>query len=414
MDLILRNIGQLVTVAAGGRRCKAGPAMAELGILEQAALQIRGDRIAWCGKDRDLPSQGWSHAEEIDARGMVATPGFVDAHTHLVFGGSRDGEFAMRIGGCTYQQIAEQGGGILHTVRSTRACSAEELFQKARRYLEGMRRLGTTTAEVKSGYGLEWDTERKMLEVVRRLSREQPVELVATFLGAHAFPPEYRLRPEEFVQQICEEMLPLVAGLGLAAFCDVFCEHGYFSVDQGREILRHARSLGLAGKVHADELSASGGSRLAAETGAVSADHLEHILPEDRLALRDAGTVAVLLPGVDFFLGHRYADARALIEAGVPVALATDFNPGSCMSYSMPLMMTLACTQMRMTPEEVLTASTLNAAAALGLSDRIGSLEPGKQADILLLDIPHYRFLPYHFGENHVARVIKKGVRQEP
>jgi imidazolonepropionase len=295
-------------------------------------------------------------------------------------------------------------------MQSTRAATKKELKKTARHRLEQMLRHGTTTVEIKSGYGLDPENETKMLECINELAKEQLTTIVATFLGAHSFPPEYQEKKDEYIELVCENMIPYIQRKGLAKFCDVFCEKRYFTVEQSRKILATARSLGFDLKVHADELAASGGSLLAAEMNAVSADHLEHCTKEAMKALADSNVIGVLLPGVSFFLNHQYAPARALLVAGVPVAIASDFNPGSCMSYSIPLMMTIACTQMKLTPEEAITATTLNAAAALKLSNYIGSIEVGKNADIVLFDIPNYRFLPYHFGENHVARVIKNGV----
>ena len=346
----------------------------------------------------------------LDCMDRVVLPGFVDAHTHLLFAGNREDEFTMRTEGATYRQIAADGGGILKTVRAVRETSKKELKKQARRHLSGMMKSGTTTAEIKSGYGLDSHSELKMLEAINELNTEEVMRIVPTFLGAHAVPPEYKDRKEEYVREIVNRMIPYIGSKKLATFCDVFCERSYFDPDESRTILTQGKQFGMFPKVHADQLSPLGGAELAAEVGAVSADHLEHVSEAGIVALAKAGTVAVLLPGVSFFLNHVYAPARALIDAGVPVAIASDFNPGSCMSYSMPLMMTIACTHMHMTPEEAITASTLNAAAALNLSHEIGSIEVGKKADFLLLDIPSYRYLPYHFGENHVDKVVKDGV----
>ena len=326
-----------------------------------------------------------------------------------MFAGSRENEFAMRSEGRTYEEIAQAGGGILGTVQATRAASKKELKKSGARLLDAMLRHGTTTVEVKSGYGLTADDEIKMLEAIQELGREQLIEVVPTFLAAHAVPPEYRSDPDAYVALIVNRMLPYVAKRKLAEYCDVFCERGYFSVDQSRTILAAARTLGLKLKVHADELAAIGASALAAELRATSADHLEHVDDAGIAALRASGTIAVLLPGVSFFLNHAPAPARKLIDAGVAVAIASDVNPGSCMSFSMPLMMTIACTQMRMTPEEALTAVTLNAAAAVDRSHDLGSIEVGKRADLILYDVPSYRTIAYFYGTNHVARVVKNG-----
>ncbi len=410
MNLALINIKQLVTVSANGKRVKTGAAMKELGIIENAAVIVEHDKISWIGRMEDLSMGSLKEAEVLDCIDRVVMPGFVDAHTHLVFAGSREHEFAMRSAGSTYQEIAAKGGGILSTVAQVREATKKDLKKNARRWLNAILKHGTTTVEIKSGYGLDMSNEIKMLEAINELNDEEVMTVVPTFLGAHAYPAEFKERKEEFVREISDRMVPYIGSKKLAAFCDVFCENGYFNVPECKLILTHAKHFGMVPKVHAEELSASGGAELAALLGAVSADHLEHVSEKGIEALAHAGVVGVLLPGVSFFLNHQYAPARALIEAGVPVAIASDFNPGSCMSYSMPLMMTIACTHMRMSPEEAITASTLNAAAAVNLSNEIGSIEIGKKADMILLDIPNYQFLPYHFGENHVDKVVKNGV----
>jgi len=339
----------------------------------------------------------------------VVLPGFVDSHTHLMFAGSREREFALRAAGATYQQIAEAGGGILSTVRHTREASKRDLKRSAAHRLAGLLRHGTTTVEIKSGYGLTPADEIKMLEGINELRDEEVIGVVPTFIGAHAVPSEYRGDPASYVRVVVEEMIPYVGRKGLAAFCDVFCEPGYFDLPASERILRAGRDAGMKLKVHADELRPSGGAELAARLGAVSADHLERVSEAGIAALCGSRTVAALLPGVSFFLGHGYAPARRLIDAGATVAIASDFNPGSCMSFSMPLMMTIACTQMQMTPEEAITAATLNGAAALGIGDRVGSIEPGKAADLIVADVPDYRFLAYHFGTNHIRMTVKNG-----
>jgi len=337
-------------------------------------------------------------------------PGFVDAHTHLVFAGTREDEFSLRSAGATYSDIASKGGGILNTVRQVRAASKKDLKKQARVYLTAMLRHGTTTVEIKSGYGLTTNDEIKMLEVINELKKEEVIDIVATFLGAHAYPPEFLDHKAEYVAEIIDKMLPYVTSHHLAEFCDVFCDRGFFEPDDADKILSAGKQLGLQPKIHAEELGPSGGSSVAASLGAASADHLEHIMPEGIKALANAGVVGVLLPGVSFFLNHGYAPARTLIDGGVPVAIASDFNPGSCMSYDMPAMMTIACTHMKMSPEEAITASTLNAAAAINRSRDIGSIEVGKKADFVILNLPNYKFLAYHFGEHQVDKVIKNGV----
>ncbi|MFH2004189.1 MAG: imidazolonepropionase [Bacteroidota bacterium] len=419
MNLILTNIKQLVTISSkfntpNRERTRIGAAMRNLGIIEDAALIIQDGYISWYGKMIEMQIADIDkNIDEFDCSGKVVMPGFVDSHTHLVFGGSREEEFSMRSAGATYQEIAEKGGGILNSVRNTRKASKKDLKKPARKYLNAMLRQGTTTVEIKSGYGLDMDTEIKMLEAIKELQEEEIIRIVPTFIGAHAIPPEYKNQPDEYVKLVCERMIPYIGQRKLADFCDVFCEKGYFTVEDSEKILNKGKEFGLLPKIHADELNPFGGAELAGRIGALSADHLEHISDEGIEALKQAGVVAVLLPGVSFFLNHQYAPARKIIDNGVPVAIASDFNPGSCMSYSMQLMMTIACTHMRMSPEEVITASTINAAAALNLSDEIGSIDVGKRGDVIILDIPNYKFLPYHFGENHVYRVVKNGVLLE-
>jgi imidazolonepropionase len=409
MNLLIHHIKELVTVRTEGAPTLTGARMRDIGILHNASVIVRDGLIHWVGPSQDLPAADADDLPLIDASSRVALPGFVDAHTHLVFAGHRDEEFSMRAAGLSYQEIAQRGGGILNTVEPTRRATKKELKKSAARVLDNLMRHGTTTVEIKSGYGLDPESETKMMEVITDLSAEHLITIVRTFLGAHAVPPEHRSNPEAYVALVIERMLPYVVRRNLADFCDVFCERGYFTVDQSRRILSAAQSLGLKLKIHADELAPSGGSELAAELGTVSADHLEHISETGIARLRQSGVVAVVLPGVSFFLNHGYAPARTLIDEGVPLAIASDFNPGSCMSFSMPMMMTIACTHMRMSPEESIAATTINAAAAVGLSDRIGSIEPGKEADIVLYDIPNYRHLAYHFGMNHAATIIKRG-----
>lgn len=384
--------------------------MSELGIIENAAVLIEDDRITWVGRMEDLSMGDIKEADVIDCMNKTVMPGFVDSHTHLVFAGSREDEFAQRSSGATYHEITASGGGILNTVSQTRVASKKELKKRATKWLNAMLRHGTTTVEIKSGYGLTKDSEIKMLEVINELSTEEVMAIVPTFLGAHAVPPEFHNRKDEYVELIIKEMLLYVAHRHLAEFCDVFCERGYFELADTEKILNKARELKFHLKLHAEELSPLGGAELAGKLGAISADHLEHVSDDGIKALSSSGVVATLLPGVSFFLNHQYAPARKMMDAGVSVALASDFNPGSCMSYSMPMMMTIACTHMKMSPEESITASTLNGAAALNRSHEVGSIEVGKKADVVVLDIPNYKFLPYHFGENHVYRTIKNGV----
>lgn len=383
--------------------------MRDLGIIEHAAVLCLEGRVAWTGRMSDPLPPIPDGISEIDVDGKTVLPGFVDSHTHMMFAGSRVNEFAMRTRGATYQQIAEQGGGIVSTISHVRSATRKDLKRSTARYMTDMMKHGTTTVEIKSGYGLDMDSEIKMLEAINELKKEEMMTVVPTFIGAHAFPPEYKQNKSEYVRLIIDKMIPYVGTKKLAEFCDVFCEKGYFELEDSEHILSAARAHGMGIKVHADELTSLGGSQLAARMKAISADHLEHVTDEGITALQQAGVVATLLPGVSFFLSHGYAPARKLIDAGAAVAIASDFNPGSCMSFSMPMMMTIACTQMRMTPEEALTASTLNAAAALNMSFTHGSIEVGKQADLLIANVPDYRYLAYHFGTNHISTVIKNG-----
>lgn len=413
MNIFIKNISQLVTVASHGRTTKTGSAMRDLGVLTDAGVVCQDGKIVWVGVmkefDRNIPAD----MAELDGTGLVGLPGFVDSHTHMMFAGSREEEFALRTQGATYQQIAESGGGILSTINHVRAASKKELKRSTRKHMNEMMKSGTTTVEIKSGYGLDMDSEIKMLEAINELRTEEIMTVVPTFIGAHAVPPEYAGRTQVYVEFLLGTLIPYVGRKRLASFCDVFCERGYFGLEDSERILLEGKRWGMGPKIHAEELTALGGAELAASVGAVSADHLEHVTERGVQALAGAGVVATVLPGVSFFLNHGYAPARTLIDGGVPVAIASDFNPGSCMSFSMPLMMTIACTQMRMTPEEALTASTLNAAAALNLSSSLGSIEVGKLADIILAEIPDYRFLAYHFGTNHVRSVIKNGTLLE-
>ena len=410
MQLLISNIKQLVTVDSGGRPIKSGRSMRDIGVLENASVLVENGIISWIGNASDFTNTLEPDAEVLDGSPYVALPGFVDSHTHALFGGSRENEFALRSEGKTYQEIVSQGGGILSTVNATRSATKKELKKSASWRLDAMMKHGTTTVEIKSGYGLSEDSEIKMLEAITELADEHYATIRTTFLGAHAFPPEFRDHHTDYIDLLCDRLLPYISKRKLAQFCDVFCEVGYFSLDESRRILTKAQSYGLALKLHSDEFNSIGGTQLAAALQAVSVDHLEHISDDAIGHLKQGKTVAVLLPGVSFFLKNPYAPARKLIDAGIPVAIASDFNPGSCMSFSMPLMMTIACTQMSMTPEEAITATTLNGAAALGLSDQVGSIEVGKRADIILYEIPNYRYLAYHFGVNLVAKVIKNGI----
>ena len=407
-DFLAENAAQLVTITPSP---PATEPEERLGVIRNGTLAAKGGRIVWVGPAAETSKQVslLPGGKEMDASGKVVLPGFIDSHTHLIFAGTREKEFELRLQGASYQEIAAKGGGIKSTVEKTRKASKEELVQIGKKNLDSMLSLGTTTVEAKTGYGLSTKDEIKMLEALRDLGREHPVEVVPTFLGAHEIPPEYAGRTEDYVQQVIEEMIPAAAEKKLASFCDVFCETGVFSLEQSRRILEAGKRHGMIPKLHADELTPLGGAELAAEIGAVSADHLLFISDKGMEAMAQKGVVATLLPGTAFFLFlGRYAPARQMISKGVTVALASDFNPGSCMTESLPMITTIACTQMRMTPAEAILGITLNAAKALRKEKEIGSLEPGKQADLVVLDIPDYRHLSYHFGVNHVWKVVKK------
>lgn len=406
--LVISHARQLVSSAAGASGARRGKAMGELRIISDAALVIEDERIAWLGKTADLPVS-YAQAEVIDATGKTVLPGFVDSHTHLIFAGNRADEFEQRLEGKTYQEIDAAGGGINATVVRVRQASREELKSLARARLRECLALGVTTLEVKSGYGLTAADEIKCLEAIAELHAEGPWELVPTFLGAHVVPREFRQDRVSYIRLVTEVMLPEVARTRLAEFCDVFCETGIFSIEESEQILRRAQELGLGARVHADELTPLGGAELAARVGAASADHLLCVTQAGVEALAGSSTVATLLPGTAFFLGMHYAPARRLIDGGAAVALASDCNPGTCPSGNLVLAGAMACTQMKMRPAEVLTAITHNAAAALARADRIGALAVGKQADVVICDVPDYRDLFYRFGENHVWRVLKRG-----
>ena len=408
MTTLFHHAAQLVGVATPDVYRKSGAAMREPGVVKDGAVVVEGDRIAWVGPTRDLPPTP-PDAQVVDCTDKVVLPAFVDSHTHLLFAGSREDEFEQRLQGRTYQQIAAAGGGILSTMRRVRQASRQELKALARPRMARLLQFGVGTVEVKSGYGLSLADELKCLEAIADLNAEGPLELVPTFLGAHVVPPEFRSDRAGYVRLLCEEMLPEVARLHLADFCDVFCETGVFDLSESEQILTRAQALGFRLKLHADELTPLGGAELAARLGAASADHLLCVSDAGVEALAAAGVVATLLPGTAFFLGVHFAPARRLIDRGAAVALATDCNPGTCPTENLPLVGAMACTRMGMLPGEVVTALTLNGAAALGRGDRIGSLAAGKQADLVVCSVPDYRRLFYHFGVNHVWRVYKRG-----
>ena len=412
--LAIVNIGQLVTLA-GPARPRFGKELRELGLIENAALLVEDGRIISAGPYSQLRSHIPAGVTIIDAGGCCVTPGFVDAHTHLVFAGNRAAEFEQRIAGATYQEIAAAGGGILRTVRLTRAASKEELFKVARRRRDWMLRSGTTTIEAKSGYGLERDTELRMLRVLARLNTEGPARIISTLLAAHIVPPEFEGRREEYVRWIVEELIPEVVTAKLATYCDVFCDDHAFTIDEARSVLTAARRHGLHLRVHAEQFRPGTGAALAAELGAETADHLEAVTAETLDLLRKASVQPVLLPGSVFALGRdQYPPARKMIELGLGIVLATDFNPGSSPVASMPFIMSLACLQMRLSPAEALTAATLNAACSLGLGDRVGSLEAGKDADFLIHEFGDYRELAYFIAAPFRPRVFVAGKEVKP
>lgn len=423
-DLLIVNASQLLTCASP-HGPKRGVALADPGLIEDGALACLEGQIVAVGRTTDLLAmlEDPDAAHIIDAAGKVVLPGFVDPHTHLLWAGDRVGEFEQRIAGASYMQIMQAGGGIMSTVRATRAASLDELIAQTLPRLDSLLTHGTTTAEVKTGYGLDLATELKMLDAIRLLDEEHPMDLIPTFMGAHAVPAEYQGRTDAFVDLVVSEMLPAIADLrytvetpdgvytvAAADFCDVFCEAGVFDLAQTRRILEAARELGLGLKLHADEFEPIGGATLAVELGAVSADHLVRTTDEQLAALAASDVIAVSLPGTPFGLGHHdYTRARRLIELGGALALASDLNPGTCWCESMQFIVALACRMLKLTPAEAINAATINAAHALNLGRYVGSLEVGKQADVLVLDVPDYRHLGYRFGTNLVETVVKRG-----
>jgi imidazolonepropionase len=406
--LLVRGARELLTLrgAAGPRR---GPELSDLGLIRDGALLIRDGRIHEVGTSRRIENLAEARdAEEISATGRVVMPGFVDSHTHLIWGFPRLKDYEMRIAGMEYPRIAAAGGGILSTVRAVRAAPVRRLAWGASKGIAEFARQGTTTVEVKSGYGLDETTELKQLRVLSKLNGK-PLDIVPTYLGAHVVPPEFAEKPDEYIEWVCSHMLPLVARRKLARFADVYCDEHAFTVPQARKYLARARELGFLLKIHAGQFS-SGGVRLAVEMGAVSADHLDEISEEDIQLVANSGTMATLLPGAVFHLGlDRYAPARALIEAGAAVALATDLNPGTSPTSNMAIILSIACAQMRMSPAEAISAATINGAHALACADRCGSLEKGKSADLIILNVPDHREIPYHFGVSVVAKTMKNG-----
>lgn len=406
-DFIVKA-GQVVTCAPGGQP-RGGRSMTDAGVITDGAVAMQGDTIVAVGPASEVLSQ-WE-GDTLEIPGTSVIPGLVDPHCHPLWAGTRVQEFALRAKGATYQEIHAAGGGILSTVAATRSASEEELKGATRLRLQRMMAHGTTTLEAKSGYGLTTEEELRHLRILRKLDKAMPLDIVTTFMGAHALPPEYAGRSQEFVKLVIEEMIPRVAEEKLADYGDVFCEEKAFSREESRQVLEACRKAGMGLRIHAEEFTYQGGARMAAELGAASADHLQHLPEEDFAVLKAAGTIPIMTPGTSFFLGNgRYAPARAMLAADLPLGVGTDFNAGSCLTESMQTAVSLAVLRLKLTPEEALLAATVNAAHSLGRGDRVGSLEVGKRADLLVLDAPDWREWPYHFGVNCVRVVVKNGM----
>ena len=408
MDLIIKNIGKLVTME-GSFLPKTGKEMNELTILENAYIAVVEGNVFKVGTGEDYKALVGENTIIDDASGMLVTPGLVDSHTHLVHGGSRENEFSKKLNGVPYIQILQEGGGILSTVNSTKKATFDELYKKAKKSLDRMLEFGVTTVEEKSGYGLELETEVKQLQVAHELDKDHPVDLVHTFLGAHAVPVEYKSNSDAYIKLLVEEIMPKVKELGLAEFCDVFCEEGVFSVEESDYILSKAKEMGYKLKIHADEIVPIGGAELAAKLGCISADHLMAASEQGLKDMAEKGVIANILPGTSFNLNKPSADGRKMIDLNVPISLSSDYNPGSCPSENLQLVMQLGCLNLKMTPNEVLTAVTINAAHCVDRATEIGSIEVGKKADIAVFDAPNVEYLMYHFGINHIDRVYKEG-----
>lgn len=402
--LLLTNIGMLATPT--GSQAKKGPQQGEIQIQKDAWVLVEDGLIAQVGTGAPPAVRD---AQVVDAGGNLVTPGLVDAHTHLIFGGWRQNELGLKLHGATYLEIQNQGGGIQSTTNATRRATEEELTVKAVKALDEMMRLGTTTVEAKSGYGLATGHELKALQVIRNLNDRHAMDIVATFMGAHLVPAEYKHDREGYVRLVCEEMIPAAAGQGIARFCDVFCEADTFTAEESRRILEAGKKYGLIPKIHADEIEPIGGSQLAGEIGAISAEHLIVCPPEGIASMARGGVIACLLPATSFNLGATFAPARDMVNAGVPVAMASDFNPGSCPCLNLQFVINLGCLKYKLTPEEVLTAVTLNAAAAIRLADKVGTVEPGKQGDLVVWDAPDLDYICYRVGSNLAKTVIKRG-----
>ena len=403
-NLLIKNIGLLATPM--GTAAKSGAQQGAVQFLYDAFVRIEDGIITEVGSGNPRAKSGET---VVDAGGKLVTPGLVDAHTHLIFGGWRQNELGMKLHGKTYLEIQNAGGGIQSSTNATRMATEEELTAKASLALDEMMAFGTTTVEAKSGYGLATEHELKALQVIKNLDERHPMDIVATFMGAHLVPKEYKADRKEYIRLVCEEMMPLVAKQGIAKYNDVFCEADTFDVEEARQILEAGKKYGLRPKIHADEIEAIGGSILAGEMGAISAEHLIVCPPEGIEALAKGGVIACLLPATSLNLGATFAPARDMVNAGVPVAMATDFNPGSCPCLNMQFVINLGCLKYRLTPEEVLTAVTLNGAAAIDMADKVGSIEPGKQGDLVIWDAPDLDYICYRFGSNLVKSVIKAG-----
>jgi imidazolonepropionase len=411
-SLLICGAAEVVTVR--GRGPRRGAALSNVGVIRDAAILVRDQLIVAVGPSCKIEKLTESkNAEKVDVGGRVVLPGFVDPHTHLIHAASRAEEYELKIRGASYEEIARKGGGILNSVKKLRAATAEELKNRARGFLGQFAENGTTTIEAKSGYGLDVPSELRILSLHKELDAEQPLEIVSTFLGAHVVPEEFRGKSggtKQYLQLLTEELIPEVAENGLAEFCDVFCERGAFSVADSRQVLAAGRARGLVARVHAEQLSHTGATRMGMEMNAASCDHLEYLQAADIRALGKSRTVATLLPGCDFHLGlERYAPARELIDAGAIVALATDFNPGTSPTLNVAMILSLACSLLRMTPAEAIAAATINAAYSLGREKRIGSIEVGKQADLAVFEVADYREIPYYFGVNTCWMTMKRG-----
>ncbi len=405
MTTLITNISSLITVDAKGKEFKAGKEMSEIGEIINGAV-LFDENIIWVGTADEASkkiSDGSINADKIiDASGKTLIPGFADSHTHIVFGGNRSGEFARRLRGVTYQEIAAEGGGILTTMKGTRQASVEQLYETGKKLAISAMKHGTTAIEVKSGYGLTTEAEMNQLYAIKKLKEDLPLHISTTFLGAHDFPPEYKNDRQKYIDIICKEMIPRVAEEGLAEYCDAFIDKGYYTLEEGEQVLQAGLDHGLKLKVHCDELADFGSSALAAKLGAISADHLLFVSDEGIEALKNAGTVATLLPGTAYFIRMPFAPARKMIEKNAIVALSTDCNPGSCFTENLQMIMSFAAINMNMTAEECLSAATINGAAAIEQSDERGSIEIGKKADFAIMNVPSYTDLFYHFAINHV------------